>query len=75
MGDKIVEIATEIGCTPSQIAINWVRQQKQAQIIPILGVRTLEQLQDNLGVLDFELTDEQIEEIDKSRDSSLNLKD
>jgi aryl-alcohol dehydrogenase-like predicted oxidoreductase len=61
--DKLVEIGSQLGFSPSQIAINWVRQQAQAQIIPILGVRTLEQLKDNLGALDFELSDAQMKEI------------
>jgi diketogulonate reductase-like aldo/keto reductase len=41
------------------VAINWVRQRSPA-IIPILGARRLEQLSDNLGVLEFTLTDEQM---------------
>ena len=68
MGDKVVEIAKQVGCTPSQVAISWVRQQDHAQIIPILGVRTLDQLIDNLGVLDFELSETQIKEINALSD-------
>lgn len=45
----IAEIAAEIGRTPSQVAINWVRQ--QAGVIPILGARTIAQMEDNLGAL------------------------
>jgi aryl-alcohol dehydrogenase-like predicted oxidoreductase len=56
----IMDMAGESGHTPSQIAINWVRQ-KPYHIIPILGARSAKQLQDNLGCLDFELTAEQIE--------------
>jgi aryl-alcohol dehydrogenase-like predicted oxidoreductase len=55
----LIRIAEEIGRTPSQVAINWVRQRSPA-IIPILGARRLEQLSDNLGVLEFTLTDEQM---------------
>ncbi len=73
MGDKVVEIAAQIGCSPSQVAINWVRQQKHAQIIPILGARTLEQLKNNLGVLDFELSDDQIKEINSLSDFQLGF--
>lgn len=62
--EKIVEISTTIGKSPAQVAINWVRQQQaKAQIIPILGARSVKQLEDNLGVLDFELTEDQLEEI------------
>ena len=64
VADKMVEIADEIGRSPSQIAINWVRQQQdKAQIIPIIGARSLDQIKDNLGVLDFELSPDQLLEI------------
>jgi aryl-alcohol dehydrogenase-like predicted oxidoreductase len=64
IADKILEIGKQIGQSPSQIAINWVRQQQdKAQIIPILGARSLTQLKDNLGVLDFELSPDHLQEI------------
>lgn len=62
--EALMEMAREIGRTPSQVAINWVRQQ-QGNFIPILGARTEAQIQDNLGVLDFELSPEQIEELNQ----------
>ena len=69
IADKIVQIGAQLGYSPSQVAINWVRQQQtQAQIIPILGIRTLEQLKDNLGVLEFELSDDQMKEISELSD-------
>jgi aryl-alcohol dehydrogenase-like predicted oxidoreductase len=55
----LLELAKETGYTPAQIAINWVRQ-RPFHMIPILGARTEKQLKDNLGCLDFELTQEQI---------------
>jgi len=66
LGDQIVALAGEIGCTPSQVAIAWVRQRpwRGAPIIPILGARRLEQLQENLGALDVTLTPEQIHKLD-----------
>lgn len=60
---KLREIAEENGRSPAQIAINWVRQ--QANVIPILGARTVAQIQDNLGALDFELTQDQLEALNK----------
>ena len=54
-----MELAAETDHTPSQIAINWVRQQPY-RMLPILGARTEKQLKDNLGCLDFELSPEQI---------------
>jgi diketogulonate reductase-like aldo/keto reductase len=48
----------------SQVSINWVRQQPKAQMIPILGARTAKQLKDNMGLLDWKLTDEQWKRLD-----------
>ena len=56
---EVQRISEEVGKSMSQVAINWVRQQPKAQMIPILGARTAKQLKDNLGVLDWQLTDEQ----------------
>jgi len=56
----LLALANEIGHTPSQVAINWVRQ-RPFQMIPILGARSETQLQEDLGCLDFELTTQQIE--------------
>lgn len=60
----VVEIATEVGRSPAQVAINWVRQ-RGSHIIPILGARSERQMRNNLGVLDFSLEPEQIERLAK----------
>ena len=56
---EVVKVAQEIGQTPSQVALNWVRQQP-GNIIPIVGARKLSQFENNLGALDFNLSDEQL---------------
>jgi aryl-alcohol dehydrogenase-like predicted oxidoreductase len=61
----VMAVAGEIGRSPSQTAINWVRQ-KAGNIIPILGARRESQLEDNLGVLEFALSTEQIERLDQA---------
>lgn len=58
----VMAIAAEIGRTPSQVAINWVRQ-RGANIIPILGARRLAQVEDNLGALEFTLSDVHMERL------------
>lgn len=58
---KLQAIATELGCSPAQAAVSWVRQQEK--VIPILGARTLAQMKDNLGALDFELTPAQMAQL------------
>src|SRR5438093_2769146 len=59
LGDAVAGLAEEIGRSPAQVAINWVRQQP-GTIIPIIGTRTETQLKDSLGCLDFELTQDQL---------------
>ena len=65
-GDAVVALAQEIGRTPAQVAINWVRQRPWGgpPLIPVLGARSAAQLHDNLGVLDFALTSDQIARLD-----------
>ncbi|MFH2054675.1 MAG: aldo/keto reductase [bacterium] len=67
---EVGRVASELERSSSQVAINWLRRQA-GTIIPILGARTREQLADNLGCLDFSLSDEQVERL--SRISNLEL--
>ncbi len=56
---EVVDIAKEIGCNPSHVALNWIRQHNQV-IIPVVGARTATHVQDNLDSLKYTLTAEQI---------------
>src|SRR5271157_4675946 len=59
---EVERVAAEIGCKPAQVALSWVRQQPTKKpIIPILGARTEEQIIDNLGCLNVELSREQLD--------------
>ena len=60
-------IAKEMSKTPSQVALNWIRQKQKdkAVLIPIIGARTGAQIKDNLGCLDFELTSDQLKRLDE----------
>jgi aryl-alcohol dehydrogenase-like predicted oxidoreductase len=62
---ELMKLAHEIGCTPSQVALNWARQ-RPFHMIPIIGARSEKQLKDNLGCLDFELTSDQIERLNEA---------
>ena len=48
----------------AQLALAWVVQQPGVTS-PIIGPRTMEQLEDNLGALEVSLTDEDLETIDE----------
>ena len=65
----VQEVANEIGATPTQVAIEWVRR-GEGNIIPLVGARTAEQLADNLGVFDITLEEgymERLNEVSKIR--------
>jgi aryl-alcohol dehydrogenase-like predicted oxidoreductase len=61
---EVIKIAEEIGKTPSQVALNWVRQQRGV-IIPIIGAKTEKQLKDNLDCLNFILSDDHINKLNE----------
>ena len=64
-------VADEIGRSPAQVAINWVRQ--QSGVIPILGARTLPQIEDNLGVLAFTLDEAQLATLNELADFKMGF--
>ena len=72
MGEAVAEIARKVGHSPAQVAINWVRQQP-GSIIPILGCRTLDQLQDNLCCLEFQLSRDQMDELSQLADFKMGF--
>jgi len=64
IAEQVIKISDEIGCSPSQVAINWVRQQPGI-IIPIVGAKTETQLKDNLDCLKYPLSDEQLNRLNE----------
>ena len=61
--EAFIQLADDKGCTPSQLALEWCRVQPGITS-PIIGPRTPEQLADNLGCLDVELTETDLEKLD-----------
>jgi aryl-alcohol dehydrogenase-like predicted oxidoreductase len=57
------EVAAELGATSSQVALAWTMLDP-AITSPLIGARTLPQLEDNLGALDLTFNDEQIARLD-----------
>ncbi len=51
------QIADDVGCSRTQLALAWAAAQPGISSV-ILGATTLEQLRENLGALDVEITDE-----------------
>jgi aryl-alcohol dehydrogenase-like predicted oxidoreductase len=61
----VASVANDLGCTPSQAAISWVRQQPGV-IVPLIGARNLSQLKDNLGALSVTLADDHLAQLDEA---------
>ena len=64
IGEKVKEIAEEIGRSPSQVSLNWLLQQP-GRPIPLVGARKLSHVEDNLQAIDFTLTTEQINSLNE----------
>jgi aryl-alcohol dehydrogenase-like predicted oxidoreductase len=71
IAEEVSKIANDVGRTPAQVALNWIRQQKllrqqrQSKIIPIIGARNTSQIKDNLACLEFELSNEQMQRLNE----------
>jgi aryl-alcohol dehydrogenase-like predicted oxidoreductase len=57
-------VADELGTTPARVAIAWLRRRGE-HIIPIVGVRKLDQLGDALGSLAVELPAQHVSQLDE----------
>jgi len=66
IADAVNQVAAERGATSTQVAIAWIQaQQQRGVVIPIVGARTLAQLEDDLGALQLDLTDEELARLDE----------
>jgi aryl-alcohol dehydrogenase-like predicted oxidoreductase len=63
--DLLREIADERGVTVAQIAIAWVLSRGE-EIVPLIGARTRERLDEALGALEVELTDGDSAKLDEA---------
>lgn len=65
VAESLAEIADDVGCSSAQLALAWIMQRADQPVnIPVIGARSLAQLNDNLGALDIELSRETIERLD-----------
>jgi aryl-alcohol dehydrogenase-like predicted oxidoreductase len=58
----VAEVAKEIGCSSTQVALAWVKQQKP-RIIPIIGARKAEQIADSVACVNVSISSEQMEKL------------
>jgi aryl-alcohol dehydrogenase-like predicted oxidoreductase len=62
--DRIAAFAESKGVTPAQIALAWVLAQHE-WIVPIPGTTKLHRLEENLGAVNVELTEEDLRQLDE----------
>lgn len=65
--DKLFEVATEIGKHPAQVALRWLLQ-RPGVTAPIIGARTMEHLNINLGSTGWKLNDAHMNALTKASD-------
>ncbi len=56
------EVAEELAISTVQVALAWMRQ-RRPNIIPIVGARIASQLEDSMGYINVELSDDQIQRL------------
>lgn len=59
----LMQVATEIGATPNQVVLAW-QLGHELPIIPLVGASSVGQLEESLGALDLELTEDQRARLD-----------
>ena len=68
--DALFAIGEDRGKEPVQVALNWLLRQKGVTA-PIIGARTMTQLESNLGATGWELTSEDINRLNAASDRPL----
>ncbi len=72
IAQEVQAVAREVGRSPAQVALNWVRQQSGV-MIPIIGARRLSQVKDNLACLEFTLGPEHLKRLDEASQIELGF--
>ena len=70
--EELARIASELETTSSRVAIAWL-QARPGVTSPILGVRTVQQLDDNLAAVDIQLQPPQVARLDALSKPTLNF--
>ncbi|ADB60074.1 aldo/keto reductase [Haloterrigena turkmenica DSM 5511] len=67
--EAVESVAEEVDASPAQVSLRWLMDQDRFTCVPIVGARTPEQLEENVGAVEVDLSDEQFERIDAARGS------
>jgi aryl-alcohol dehydrogenase-like predicted oxidoreductase len=72
IAEVVKTVAAELDRTPAQIALAWVLL-NESVTAPLVGARTLSQLEDNLGALDVELPEDARTRLDHASSVALGF--
>lgn len=67
--DAVTTVAEEVDAMPAQVALRWIADHDRVTA-PILGVRTLDQFEENAGAFDLDLTPDRWERISAAYECS-----
>ncbi|MFB1063173.1 aldo/keto reductase [Natrinema sp. H-ect4] len=67
--EAVESVAEQVDATPAQVSLRWLMEQDRFTCVPIVGARTSDQLEENVGAVEFELSDDQFERINAARDA------
>ena len=56
---ELDKIAKKHNKTIAQVSINWLLTNPDVDVIPIPGMRNVKQVKDNIGAIDWELSEEE----------------
>ena len=65
VAERLVELAQVANCSAAQLALAWMMRRTSACVVPIIGARSLAQLQDNLGAVQVQLDAAQLAALDE----------
>ena len=65
--DVLDEIADEVDASPAQVALAWLTH-RDGVTAPIVGARTVDQLEENLAAADIDLSDEQVDRLTEAKE-------
>jgi len=60
------EVAAEVGASPNQVVLAWLLRQSSPAVVPLVGPRTLDQLETALSALTVSLSDDQVARLDRA---------
>jgi len=65
--DEIRAVADEVGASPAQVSLRWLMDQEDVTCVPIVGARTTDQLEENLGAAEVSISSDQHDRLTDAR--------